>query len=529
MDSVEMDIEERSHALHWAQSGNGDSGCDPERLSPYRWLMNVSKRTLPVVLIFLVFGNLSAAGKPNIVFIMADDLGWADVGFNGAKFYETPHIDRLRAGGMNFTSAYPGASNCMPSRSCIMTGMYTPRTQMWTPGSQSKGEISYMKFSVPTKGSPNGKNDIPSKGALEPSVTSIAETLKLGGYRSARFGKWHLGPDTQGFDISDPSGRGGKIGNKLYGNIDVAEWLTDASVKFIEDSKDSPFFLYLTHWDVHTPIKARKDVVEKYQRKLDGSKWGREWNVTYAAMIEAVDTSVGRVREALEKNGVAENTLFIFTSDNGGHSGVTWCDPLKGAKGAFYEGGIRVPACARWPGVIEANSECDTPITGVDYLPTFAALAGVKPLNNQPVDGRSFVPLLKGESALKDRAVFWHYPLYLSGGGYNQVVPVHGTDRMYWRATPCSVIRKGDWKLIQFFESDSIQLFNLKRDVGEQSDLAKEEPVKAVEMLTELQAWQKATGAPIPKKLNPLFDSTKVTVKKGNGKRSKKKSVTKDK
>lgn len=485
--------------------------------------MNAFKRIILLTSLVAICGSLSAAPRPNIVFIIADDLGWADVGFNGATFYETPNIDRLRAEGVNFTSSYPGAANCMPSRSCILSGMYTPRTQMWTPGRLAKGDIASMKFLVPSRGNPAGDDVFPSNGALEPSVVSIAETLKPAGYRSARFGKWHMGPNTQGFDVSDPSGRGDDVGKKFYGNINVAEWLTDASVKFIADNNDRPFFLYLAHWDVHTPIRARKAVVEKYKRKLANGKWDRKWNPTYAAMIEAVDISVGRVAKALKDGGVEDNTLFVFTSDNGGHSGATWCEPLKGAKGAFYEGGIRVPTCMRWPGVIAPDSECDTPITGVDFLPTFAALAGAGTPKSQPVDGRSIVPLLRGEPALEERSIFWHYPLYLAGGTYNQVVPVHGTDRMYWRATPCSVIRKGDWKLIQFFEDDSIRLFNLPRDIGEKTDLAAVNPDKAASLLAELKAWQKRTGATIPTRLNPKFDPKKKKATGGRkGKRKKK-------
>lgn len=185
--------------------------------------MIILKRFSLLLAMAATCGGLSAATKPNIVFIIADDLGWADVGFNGATFYETPNIDRLRAQGANFSSSYPGAANCMPSRSCIMTGMYTPRTHMWTPGTLAKGDVASMKFLVPAKGNPAGKDVFPSKGALEASVVSIADTLKPAGYRSARFGKWHLGPDTQGFDISDPSGKGAKVGGKFYGNINVAE------------------------------------------------------------------------------------------------------------------------------------------------------------------------------------------------------------------------------------------------------------------------------------------------------------------
>jgi arylsulfatase A-like enzyme len=463
-------------------------------------------RVLALLLLILATASGRAAKRPNIIFIMADDLGWADVGYNGAKFYETPNIDRLRAAGMEFSSAYPGAANCMPSRSCIMSGMYTPHTQMWTPGSKAKGTMQYMKFLVPRRDDKKGDTEISSKAALDPSVISVAEVLNTAGYRTARFGKWHLGPDTQGFHVSDAGGNGRGVGKKYYGNIDVAERLTDSAIEFIGENRKKPFFIYLCHWDVHTPIRARKEVVAKYQRKLDEGKWDREWNPTYAAMIEAVDVSVGRIRKAVAASGNAENTLIVFTSDNGGHSGATWCEPLKGAKGAFFEGGIRVPTCMTWPAVIKPGSTCDIPITGVDLMPSVAELAGAKLPTKQPVDGRSWAPLLSGRKALADRPVFWHYPLYLAGGTYNQVVPIHGTERNYWRATPCSVIRKGDWKLIQFFEDDSIQLYNLKSDLGEETDLSSAEPKRAQALLKELKAWQKKTKAAIPSRLNPEFD-----------------------
>lgn len=445
-----------------------------------------------------------STNRPNIVYIMADDLGWSDVGYNGAEFYETPNIDALCASGMEFTSAYPGAANCMPSRACIMSGMYVSRTQMWTPGMRAKGDSSKMKFLVPRNKDKKGDGVFPSKGALPPSVISIAEVLKGAGYRTAHFGKWHLGPDGQGFDVNDTNGLGAGLGQKFYGNIDVAENLTNAACEFIDQNHSNPFFIYLCHWDVHSPIRARKEVVAKYKKKLESRDWDRKWNPTYAAMIEAVDTSVGRVREKLQQQGLTENTVFMFTSDNGGASGVTWCEPLKGAKGAFYEGGIRVPACVSWPGVVKPGSTCDTPITGVDLMPTFAELAGAKLPTTQSVDGRSWVPLLSGRS-LPERNIFWHYPLYLSGAGYNQVVPVFGTEQMYWRATPCSVIRRGDWKLIQFFEDDSVQLYNLRSDLGEQNDLSKSDPGKATQMLQALRQWQKDTQAVIPTKLNPDF------------------------
>ena len=443
--------------------------------------------------------------SPNLIFIMADDLGWADVGYNGASFYETPHIDALSASGMKFNSAYPGASNCMPSRSCIVSGMYITRTQMWTPGGEAKGEAAYMKFLVPRREDDAGDGIFPSKTTMDPSVTSIAEVLKPAGYRTARFGKWHLGPDNQGFDLSDPNGLGGTEKN-YYNDIDVEETLTDGVVRFIAENAERPFFIYLNYWDVHTPITARPEVIAKYEKKLAGGSWAKPWNPTYAAMIEAVDTGVGRIREAVQAQGLAGNTLIVFTSDNGGFSGATWNEPLKGAKGAFFEGGIRAPTCMSWTGVIEAGSVCDTPITGVDYLPTFAQLAGATLPTNQPVDGQSIVPLMLGKSALENRSIFWHYPLYLVGTQYNTVVNVYGTDIPYWRATPCSVIRQGDWKLMQFFEDESVQLFNLKEDLGENRDLAGSEPEITARLLEELRAWQKDTGAVIPSVLNPQFN-----------------------
>jgi len=447
------------------------------------------------------------SGKPNIVFVIADDLGWSDVGYNGASFYETPRIDALSKKGMAFSNAYPGASNCMPSRAIIMTGAYITRTQMWTPGSRAKGKIEHMRFLVPRRGDSKGDEIIPSSEILDPSFITLPEVLKKSGYLSAHFGKWHLGPDGHGFDINDTNGMGADLSKKYYNDIDATRTLTDAAIDFVitESKTEAPFFLYLAYWDVHTPLVAEKSLVQKYKRKLAGKSWDHDWNPIYAAMIETVDTNVGRLYQAIQSAGIADDTLFIFTSDNGGHAGATPNAPLRGAKGAFYEGGIRVPTFAVWPSEIEANSICDTPIGGVDYLPTFAALAKAPTPTRQPVDGRSIVPLLRGESALEDRSIFWHYPLYLQGNGYNLVVPIHGTDRLYWRATPCSVIRKGDWKLIQYFESGKIELFNLNKDLEEQWELSKSHPEKAEDLLHELKQWQRNTHAVIPTTLNPDF------------------------
>lgn len=466
--------------------------------------------------------GVQAPIKPNIIFIMADDLAWADVGFNGTKFYESPNIDSLCKAGMKYNRAYSGGPNCLPTRACLISGMYTPRTQIWTPGGRAKGNKASMKLDVST----NGTDGLVSKVHLEPSVTSIAEVLKSAGYTTARFGKWHVGPDTQGFDISDPSGKGDAIGKKFYGNIHVHEWLTDASCKFIRDNKDKPFFLYLCHWDVHTPIRARKEIVDKYKKKLQDKDWDRKWSPVYAAMIQAVDKSVGRVTATLKELGLEKDTLVVFTSDNGGHS-ITSNRPLKGQKGAFYEGGVRVPTCMTWPGVIKAGSECNTPVTSVDFLPTFAELAKAKLPTKQPVDGTSIVPLLSGKP-IAERSIFWHYPLYLSA--YNiegQVHPVAGTNKPYWRAVPSSMICRGPWKLIHLFEDNSIRLYNVDEDLGESKDLASKYPEKAAALFAELKKWQADTKAIIPTKMNPTFNPKAAD--KGKGKAKAKAKAKKNK
>ena len=286
----------------------------------------------------------------------------------------------------------------------------------------------------------------------------------------------------------------------------------------IEDNKDKPFFLYLNHWDVHTPIRARKDVTAKYQKKLESKKWDRQWSPVYSAMIEAVDISVGRVTATLKELGIEKNTLVIFTSDNGGHS-ITSNKPLKGQKGAFYEGGVRVPTCMAWPGVIAPGSENNTPITSVDFMPTFAELAGAKLPTNQPVDGTSIVPLLKGK-AIPERSIFWHYPLYLTA--YNiegRVHPVAGTNNPYWRAVPSSMICRGPWKLMHLFEDNSIRLYNVDTDISESKDLSKEHPEKAAALFAELKKWQADTKAWIPTKQNAKFDpKAPEQTRKGKGK-----------
>ena len=478
--------------------------------------MRSQRAVSPVLVLFLVgcaansahrTEHVSLAGRrPNIVFVLADDLGWRDVGFSGAEFFETPHIDRLAQDGVIFHRAYTCGPNCAPTRACLISGMYTPRHHIYTPGRLSKGKLEYMKLLVPARRQQRRVDFPPSRAALDPSVVSFAEVLKQAGYRTGHFGKWHVGPDAQGFDVFGSDGTPGKRRTHYRSRV-VADKLTAAGEQFIAENKDAPFFLYLSHWDVHTPIRAKAEVVAKYQAKLDRLKrdgtasgtGGQDWNPTYAAMIEAVDKSVGRLRAKLEEVGLTKSTLFVFSSDNGGLPRVTDNRPLRGGKGSLFEGGIRVPTCMTWPGKVRPGTENDVPVTSVDFLPTFCELAGVELPTSQPVDGRSIVPLLEGKDALRDRPIFWFFPLYLVGGRGNQVLPVFGTDRMYWRGVPAAAVVQDNFKLIRYFEDDSIKLFDVRNDVGEANDLSQARPEKAKAMLATLNGWLTETKAPVPR------------------------------
>jgi arylsulfatase A-like enzyme len=449
--------------------------------------------------------------RPNIIFIMADDLGWKDVEFMGAKFFETPHIDKLASQSMVFTNAYSGGPNCSPTRACLMSGTYTPRHNIYTPGGKSKGNTKYMRLLVPARGHKDKKliekaaAQFPIASSLDTKFVCIPEVLKTAGYTSARFGKWHLGNDTQGFDLSSANGKGGPDGS-FYGNIDVAEQLTDRALEFIEENKKGPFFLYLCHWDVHSPHRARKNIVEKYEEKLDKIPEDKRQNFkpAYAAMIEAVDTSVGRIAQKVDELGLGENTLIVFISDNGGVSKVAQLEPLRGEKGSLLEAGVRVPVCMRWTGTIKPKSTCEIPITSVDFLPTFTSLAGANLPTTQPVDGTDISPLLKGKS-IPERSIFWHYPLYLSGSrGFSIDLPDGGT--YIWRGVPSTSMRRGDFKLIEFHEDNTIALYNLKDDPGENKNLVKTMPKLAAKLHAELKKWQKDTKAPVSTVPNPEYD-----------------------
>ncbi len=467
------------------------------------------KFVLPL-LVVLSSASIAAADKPNIIFIMADDLGWKDVGYAGAKFFETPHIDKLAEEGMRFDAAYSGGPNCAPTRACLMTGTYTPRHKIYQPGGGSKGKPEYMKYLVPVRWSKRSDElarraaeQFPIKTELPPHFMSIAETLDTAGYKTARLGKWHLGEDVQGFDLSSTDGQGSMKDN-FYGDIDVAEQLTDRALQFIEENREGPFFLYLSHWDVHTPWRAREPVIAKYRAKLEQipEEERRNFSPVYAAMIEAVDRSVARVVAKVDELGLGEDTLIVFTSDNGGLHQVSQLEPLRGEKGSLFEAGVRIPCVMRWTNHIKAGSACETPITSVDYLPTFAGLAEAKLPTAQPVDGVDLSPLMKGQP-LAERSIFWHYPLYLDGRGLK--VKMADGNEYSWRGFPSGSMRRGQYKLIEYFETDTVSLYDLEKDPGEQHDLSEEMPEMTAEMRAELDAWQAATQAPIPSTLNPAY------------------------
>lgn len=437
---------------------------------------------------------------PNIVVVIADDMAWADVGYNGQLFFETPHIDQLAADGMKFNHAYSGASVCSPSRACLISGMYSPRHSIYHPGNRARGKLEYMKLAVPNRVVKNETYDwFSAIGDLAPDVNSLAKVLNTAGYVTGRYGKWHVGPDEQGFDISKDITNG-------YRDKDGTKMLTDGGIEFLRENKDRPFFLYMSYYDVHKPFAADSAVIAKYKAKLEEE--GGDFSPVYAAMMEAVDTGVGRLQAELRSLGLEDNTLFIFTSDNGGFPDITSNLPLYGYKGTLFEGGIRIPTCMVWPDRIQAGSSCDTPITFVDYLPTLAELSGTSLAQSKyPVDGVSMLPLMMG-NAISERAIFWHFPLYanIDHGVHPGTFPVFGTENLYWRGVPATVIRRGKYKLIYYYEDQSCRLFDVVNDMGEKKDLSEEQPELAAQMLAELKAWTASVNAPVPDRINPVFN-----------------------
>ena len=467
--------------------------------------MRVDPFRLFAISLALLLARGTFADRPNIVFFFIDDLGWTDLSFmydhldRKERYYETPRIDALAAGGMTFTNAYANAPNCAPSRACLLTGQYTPRHGIFTVGDPRRGNHRHRKL-----------EPIENETVLAPDFLTWAEVLQAHGYSTASMGKWHLGsdPTTQGFDVNvagrewgSPSG-GGYHSPLKYPNLEVPEpgtYLTDAitdkAVEFLKQHATKPFFLYLTHYAVHTPIQAKSDLAAKYRAKAPTDHHN---NPKYAGMLESVDESVGRVLGTIHELGLNEQTVVIFFSDNGGFGGATSNHPLRGAKGMLYEGGIREPLLIKWPGVTKPGTQCDQPVIGIDLYPTFLEIAEIDPPEELILDGLSLVPLLEDPQAMLNRdAIFWHFPCYLQGKG-----DPHGGP---FRTTPAGAIRMGDWKLIEWFETGRLELYNLAEDLGEENNLAGQRQRKRNQLHERMRQWRDRVSAPIPTMANPRY------------------------
>lgn len=483
-------------------------------INRYRFPAGSTAVCVTLLWLSLLFGSTFATAatppqQPNIVLILADDLGWADLGCYGADLHETPNIDRLAANSVRFTNAY-AMPVCSPTRAALMTGRHAARVHMtiWSEGSLHGPQNRKLLQA----------DSLPS---LPHTETTMAKHLQNAGYLTALVGKWHLGdadhyPETHGFDVNIggthwgapqtfwwPYRGTGRFGAEYryvphleFGKPDeyLTDRLTDEAIKVIDHAGDKPFFLYLAHHAVHTPIEAKPHDVQYFETKLRPQM--RHQNAVYAGMVKSLDESVGRVIAHLKEHELTENTIVVFASDNGGFVGVdrqagqtvpvTNNAPLRSGKGSCYEGGIRVPLMIHWPGLTNSSTTCDEPVVVMDLLPTLLAAAGVaRP--DVKLDGLDLAPLVKNPTARLDRdALFFHYPHY------------------YPTTTPVSAVRAGDWKLLEYFEDNHVELYNLKDDLGETTDLAKERPDKADQLRTLLHQWRKEVGAALPS-ANPNY------------------------
>jgi len=457
-------------------------------------------KKLPLVLLLLaLFSPLHAAEKPNIILILADDLGWADVGCNGNDFIETPHIDGLAADGMRFTDFYAAGAVCSPTRASIQSGQNQARMGLtahipghWRPFERVLTPVNRM--------------------AMATEIVTVGEALREAGYATGYIGKWHLGnhppfaPQNQGYDFTVEIGGPHLPGRFRSRHPDFSpkpgqyrtDFEADVSEHFITENKEAPFFLIVSPYAVHIPLAAMSERVEKYQRKAEET--GRDLpHPVYAAMVEHLDDMVGRIVAAVEENGLTDNTLIAFTSDNGGlyrrydfnpdaDDDVTTNAPLRGEKGQLYEGGIRVPLVVKWPKGVPAGSESDAVSISHDFYPTFVELAGGSLPENQAIDGVSLAGVLADPAAGLDReAIYFHYPHYHH-------------DR------PASAIREGDWKLIEYLDNTGeAALFNLAEDIGEENDLSEAKQGRVADLRKKLQAWKTTVAARITIP-NPTYD-----------------------
>ncbi len=435
-------------------------------------------------------------GAPNVLFIMADDLGWMDLACQGNKLVETPHLDRLAKQGMRFTDAYAAAPVCSPTRCAVLTGQAPARIGLTT-------HLPGLFFP---------KDDRPQPAKLTPQLNSdhvtIAERMKGAGYASAFLGKWHIAPGVaRGGKVADdvsPVGQGFdlNVGGTSYGgppsffspyrNGELADGpdgeylpdrLVDETIKFIKENKEKPWMTHLWFYTVHWPMQAPEPLLKKYaDRKGPGLN-----DTRYGAMIEAMDLAIGRLLQALDEMKLAEDTLVIFTSDNGGFAGASDCRPLRQSKGHLYEGGIRVPLIVRWPGKVKAGTTSSTPVISMDFYPTFLEVAGLKP-GKKPIDGESLIPILRQSGELDRKAIYFHYPNYAW----------HMDNRL------AGAVRSADWKLIRNYDDDSLELYDMTKDLSERNNRAAKHPEIAARLNRGLSQWLKETNAPMPRPPKPL-------------------------
>lgn len=460
--------------------------------------MKLKFRPLFVALLCFSLSAIAQNKPKNIVFIFADDLGYMDVGYNGAKFAETPNIDRLASQGLIFNNAYAGAGNCAPSRACLLSGNYTPRHGVYAVGSTTRGPKNEMKV-VP----------IPNTADLNPSFVTMAESLKAAGYKTGIFGKWHLGktketnPLAQGFDVYFDSRE--ENPNKLWGIPEDPKGTfsnTRAALSFIKENKDKPFFVYMAHHAIHGGLEARPETIKKFEKKNPKAS---KQEVLYAGCTYDMDASIGMIMDELKAQGLDKNTLVVFSSDNGAMQRISQ-EPLRCNKGSYYEGGIKEPFFAYLPGYIKPGIN-ETPIINIDLYPTFCEVAKAK--TPATLDGESILPLFDGRRATtKRKSIYWHFPGYLDKPGFR------GRDSIF-RTRPVTAMRQGDWKILLYHEewvldggfkninnNRSVELYNLKTDGGERNDLAAKEPEKRDQMVKDLLAWMKSVDAKLPHKID---------------------------
>ena len=457
---------------------------------------------LILVTMALMCAGAMAAERPNIIYINADDLGVMDVGFMGRKEYRTPNLDRLAAEGMVFTDAYAPAANCAPSRACCISGQYSSRHGVYTVGSSERGKGTDRKI-IP----------VPNKRHLPDDNFTMAEALQAGGYKTIHLGKWHLGedPQTQGFDVNiggdtsgGPSGGGyfspfssgpmQPFSDQYSKGTHRCDIFADQAIQFMQANQKRPFFMHMAYYSVHAGLEPVPGMVEKY-------KAVKGINAAYASMIEKMDESIGKIVTELDRLGLKENTLVLFTSDNGGLRHISKQDPYRSGKGSYFEGGIREPMLVRWPAKVAAHTSCEVPVIGIDFYPTFLDAAGLEIPDGKVLDGVSLMPLLTQTGKIPERALYWHFPIYLqkyAGIGDDSHDPL-------FRTRPGSAMRFGKWKLHEYFEDGRLELYDLSADAGERRNLAAEMPEQAKVLKQKLSAWRQEVHAPMPTKLNPKY------------------------